>query len=67
MSGLTPAQRALLKQIEKSPTGLPVEIVHNGTLEGLERRGLVRRYTAMRTVPVDMVRLNDDMDGGDAA
>lgn len=67
---LTPAQRALLKQLEKAaPAGLPLDIVHKATLDGLTRRGLVETVETTRVQRLHMVRLvdHDVMGGGDAA
>lgn len=66
---LTPAQNALLKQLEKArPAGLPLDIIHKATLDGLIRRGLVEVVDTTR-VQRRMVRLVDEdvMGGGDAA
>ena len=66
---MTPAQRALLKQLEKAqPAGLPLDIVHKATLDGLTRRGLVETVETTRVQRLHMVRLVDhDVMGGDVA
>lgn len=65
---LTPAQRALLKQLEKArPAGLPLDIVHKATLEGLIRRGLVETVETTRVQRLEMVRLVDGDDDGPRA
>lgn len=66
---LTPAQNALLKQLEQArPTGLSLDTVHKSTLDGLIRRGLVETVETTRVQQVHMVRLVDhDVMGGDDA
>lgn len=59
MSRCTPAQNALLRKLHDAPNGLPTDIVHSKTIDGLERRGLVRRTRILRTVTVEMVQLVD--------